>query len=153
MQSTFPPINSLEQQRAAFAYLGMNEANIHQGALQTMGTGHNGSVITVASNQAVVSGATVSGPNVLVVQPYQTSPQASGSVTYWPDQVSLFVSVSGLTTITVLASPDGVNFYQYTSWDSTSSETSTVLDLGRTGQFNMVSSADVTLTAQVQVTL
>jgi hypothetical protein len=151
MQSTFPPLNSLEQERAAFAYLGGNAANVNQGAYQTMGTGHNGGVVTLADNVAVASGGVVSGPTLLTTVFYQISPQASGQISYWPDDVRLYINSSGSTSITVLGSPDGLNFYSIATW-STSAADSTALDLGRVAQVNLQSSAAVTLSAQLQVT-
>jgi hypothetical protein len=152
MQSTFPPLNSLEQQRAAFAYLGGNQANVTQGAYQTMGTGHNGTVVTLASGEAVASGGVISGATLLTTLNYQIGPQASGQISYWPDDVLLYLNASAATTITVLGSPDGVNFYNIASW-SPAAASSTSIDLGRVAQVNLQSSAAVTLTAQLQVTL
>lgn len=64
---------------------------------------------------------------------------------------TLFVNVSAATTITVLVSPDNVNFYQTASWVAAAAG-SNVFTLPLASYVQVVTSNAVTITAQLQVT-
>lgn len=151
MNSMFPPMNQLEMERARFAYFGKNMANIDTGAELVVGAGRLAAVLPLAVGSGVTAGQVVTSPALTTTVLYPITPYASGSVTYWPDNVRLYAGVSGATTLTIATSPDGKNFYTAATWAPTAAGTS-VFDLGSVAAVQVTSSAAVTATWQVQVT-
>ncbi len=151
MNSMFPPVNQLEIERAKFAYFGQSKANINTGAGLVVGAGRLAAVLPLAIGSGVSAGATLTSPALTMTAYYPMTSYTSGSTTYWPDNVRLYLDASAATTITVDTSPDGVYYYQTATWAPTASG-STYVDLGSVASVQVTSSAAVTLTAQVLVT-
>ncbi len=151
MLGSLVPQNSLELERAKFAYFGRDNANNVSGAGLVVGAGRLGTVLPLALASGVTAGQTVQSGNLLNVVSYPITPYASGEYTYWPNDAKLYISVSGATTVTFSTSPDGTNFYTASTWTPTAAA-STVVDFGSVAAVEFSSSAAVTVTAQLQIT-